>query len=95
MSFSLTFDQFSVDHLDGGHHEAVVPRVLHPEDGAPGKVAVLDPDVEGLDLVGALVGVDKAKEDLEAVVELKERRDLVERHVPEVDARKLEKINPI
>ncbi len=31
-----------------------LPRVLHPEDRVPGEVAVLDPDVEGFNLVGAL-----------------------------------------
>ena len=62
------------------------PWKLHPEDRVSCKVAVLDPDVEGFDLVGALVRQDVSEENLEAIVKLEVGRNLVKRHVAEVDA---------
>ena len=61
------------------------PGHLHPENRVPCVVTVLDPDVEGLDLVGALVRVDRLEQDLVTVVELKVRWYLEEGHISKVN----------
>jgi hypothetical protein len=60
-----------------------------PDEGVPGVVGVLDPQLDGLHLARALVGEHPAEDDLEPVGELEQRRDLIESHVPEVDAGEL------
>jgi hypothetical protein len=62
---------------------------------APGEVCIFESELERFDLARALVGLDVAQVDDEAVGELEERRHLVESHVPEVDARKLRNNNPV
>lgn len=62
-----------------------------PHERVSGIVGVLDSQFHRLHFAWAFVGLDVAKEDFNAIVEVDEGRKLVEGHVTEVDARKLKK----